>query len=147
MKARRVVAALGILAAVVVQAWVAQAQSLKIRQLMAAYTRDVAQDAEHTSRSCDTNLSVTFDWADAPFNDLLKYSASGYCGSALEAIRRVCGDRIGKDAVKTRIKTVSCGFAASRTIDLKNDGTLDYKIHFDSVNDADFVFEYLQNNL
>ena len=38
------------------------------------------------------------------------------------------------------------GFGAERSISLK-DGALDYKINFTSVNDDDFVFEFLQNNL
>jgi hypothetical protein len=41
---------------------------------------------------------------------------------------------------------VSCGFASSRQVKLKN-GTLDYEINFNSTNDADYVFEYLQNQL
>ena len=59
----------------------------------------------------------------------------------------MCGDQIGRDAVKKRIKSVTCGFAKARTIDLNDAGTLDYKINFSSVNDTDFVYEFLQNKL
>jgi hypothetical protein len=41
---------------------------------------------------------------------------------------------------------MSCGFGPARSIALK-DGALDYKINFDSANDSDYVYEFLQNNL
>jgi hypothetical protein len=124
----------------------ASAQSLKIRQRMASEAADLVKDVDYTNSVCGTALAVKFDWANAPAENLLKYSPEGYCNAALEGIQRVCGDALGKDAVRQKIKSVTCGFGASRTILLK-DGAIDYKINFDSVNDADFVFEYLQNNL
>lgn len=139
-------AAVGVLGAIVIPSWTADAQSLKIRQRMAAETRDLAQDTERTNRTCETALSVSFDWSNAP-EDLTSFSAESYCNAALQAIRRVCGDQIGRDAVKKRIKSVTCGFAKARTIDLNDAGTLDYKINFSSVNDTDFVYEFLQNKL
>jgi hypothetical protein len=39
-----------------------------------------------------------------------------------------------------------CEFGAERTITLK-DGLLIYKINFNSANDFDFVYDYLQHNL
>jgi hypothetical protein len=124
----------------------AGAQSFKIRQRMASEAADLVKDVDYTNSVCGTALAVKFDWASAPAEDLLKYSPEGYCNAALEGIQRVCGDTVGKDAVRQKIKSVTCGFSASRAIVLK-DGTVDYKINFNSVNDADFVFEYLQNNL
>jgi hypothetical protein len=88
---------------------------------------------------------VKFDRAAAP-NAELHYSASGYCDSALSAVRDICNEVAGTDAVKAKIKRITCGFGAKRTIALKN-GALDDKINFSSVNDYDFVIEYLRNNL
>jgi hypothetical protein len=124
----------------------ASAQSLKIRQRMASEAADLVKDADRTNSVCGTSLTVKFDWGGAPGDDLLKYSPQSYCSAALDGIQRVCGDAAGKDAVKQKIKNVTCSFGASRTIALK-DGAVDYKINFNSVNDADFVFEYLQNYL
>jgi hypothetical protein len=53
---------------------------------------------------------------------------------------------MGQDAVKQKIKSITCGFGPERSIALK-DGAIDYKIRFRSGNDADYVFEFLQNNL
>ena len=89
---------------------------------------------------------MTFDWTGIQEADLTTYSASGWCDAALEGIRRVCSDAPGKDAVKEQIKSVTCGFGPDRAISLK-DGTVDYKISFRSTNDADFVFESLENAL
>ncbi len=78
--------------------------------------------------------------------DLSAYSASAWCEAALEGIRRVCSDAPGKEAVKEQIKSLTCGFGPERSISLK-DGVVDYKISFKSSNDADFVFEALENAL
>lgn len=125
----------------------AGAQSLKVRQKMASEATELAKDADYTNMVCETTLAVKFDWAGAPTESFSKYSPSGYCNAALEAVRRVCSDTLGKDAVRQKIKKVTCGFGSSRAIELKEDGSVDYKIKFDSSNDADYVFEYLQNNL
>jgi len=61
-------------------------------------------------------------------------------------IRQVCGNAAGKAAVKEKIRRMTCGFGAERTISLK-DGELIYKINFNSSNDFDFVYNYLQHNL
>jgi hypothetical protein len=125
----------------------AQAQSPKIQQRVASETADLIKDAKQTNTTCQSSLTATFDWSAAPpADELMKYSPEGYCNAALEGIQRVCSDQLGKDAIKKQIKKVTCGFAASRQIELKQ-GTLEYKINFNSVNDADFVFEYLQNQL
>jgi hypothetical protein len=123
-----------------------QAQSLKERQIQARQEAGLAKDVEYTNKTCGSEFAVRFDWSAVPAGALDKFSAEGYCDAALEGIRRVCTDAPGKDAVKQRIKNMTCGFGRERAISLK-DGSLDYIINFDSVNDADFVYAYLTNNL
>jgi hypothetical protein len=137
----------GAAAALVALVAAAQAQSPKIQQRMTSETADLIKDVKLTNKACQSSLTATFDWSTAPPTDaLMKYSSESYCNAALEGIQRVCSDQLGKDAIKKQIKKVACGFATSRQVELKQ-GTLDYKIDFNSVNDADFVFEYLQNQL
>jgi hypothetical protein len=124
----------------------ADAQSLKIRQRMASEAESLVKDVDYTNKACGTKLAVKFDWAGAPEGDLLTFSPESYCNAALEAIQRVCGEPSGKEAVQQKVKTMTCGFGASRAITLK-DGAIAYKINFGSANDADFVYEYLQNKL
>jgi hypothetical protein len=53
---------------------------------------------------------------------------------------------MGRKAVVTKIKSMSCGFGPACSLALK-DGAPDDKINFDSSNDSDYVYEFLQNNL
>jgi hypothetical protein len=122
------------------------APSLAARERMAYQEGKLADYANFTNRQCGTAMTVTFDWAGASEKDLPRYSASGYCDGALQGLRRVCEKSLGKEAVKEKIKRITCGFGPSREISLK-DGALSYKINFNSSNDADFVYEYLGNAL
>jgi hypothetical protein len=136
--------------AIAICATVANAQSLKDKEYFASEEKYLAEkEVPYTNEKCGTNLPVKFDWSTPPApEDRTKYSAYGHCKAALDGISRVCGmSQAGKDAVKQKIKSVTCGFGPQRSIALK-DGAIDYKINFkQSSNDADYVFEYLQNNL
>jgi hypothetical protein len=122
-------------------------QSLRIRQLEVHGDERLIGHADSTNKICDTNLTARLDWSDVSTADTIMWDLEGYCNSgALGGIRQVCTDKVGKDAVKMRIKRVTCGFAAQRAISLDDDGTLSYKTNFHSA-DVDFVFEYLQNHL
>jgi hypothetical protein len=123
-----------------------QAQSLKQKQIQARQEAELTKDVQYTNKTCGSKFAVKFNWSAVPASALEKFSAEGYCNTALEGIRRVCTDALGKDAVKQHIKSMTCGFGRERAIALK-EGSLDYTINFDSVNDADFVYAYLMNNL
>ncbi len=122
-------------------------ETAKTQERMAREAAMLTGHANSTNRECGAAITVTFDWAGAKEEDLSTYSANGWCDAALEGIRRVCSDAPGKDAVKEKIKRVTCGFGPERSISLKEDGSVDYKISFKSVNDADFVYESLENAL
>ena len=124
----------------------ASAHAQLIKQIQERQEAELAKDVEYTNKTCGSGLTVQLDWSAAPVNELEKFSAEGYCDAALEGVRRICTDAPGKDAVKQGIKHITCGFGRERSISLR-DGSLDYRIHFDSVNDADFVYAYLLNNL
>ena len=113
---------------------------------MPAQDEALVADVGSTNKACGTTFPVKFDWAGAPEDKLEAYSSEGYRDAALSSIRRVCGDDMGKKAVGTNIKSMSCGFGPARRIALK-DGALDHKINFDSSNESDCIYEFLQNNL
>jgi hypothetical protein len=126
---------------------VALAQSLKDKEYFADQEKYLAGEVTSTNERCGNSLAAKFDWLKPPTPEERKtYSAYGYCGAALEAVRRVCDSQAGKEAVKQKIKSLTCGFGPQRAIALK-DGTIDYQINFNSSGDADYVFEYLQSNL
>jgi hypothetical protein len=135
------IAALGVLSPAA-----ASSEPMTLRERMASQEARLIRDAGSTNKVCEASLEVKFDWEGVKEDDLLKYSAEGYCDAALEGIRQVCADPAGKDAVKEKIKSVTCGFGHSREISLK-DGAVSYKINFNSTNDAAFVYEALENAL
>jgi hypothetical protein len=124
----------------------ASAEPQKLREQIASQEAQLVRDAGTTNKACGTAVEVKFDWTGVKEEDLATYSAAGYCDAALEGIRQVCGDPAGKEAVKEKIKSVTCGFGPLRGIALK-DGAVDYKINFNSSNDAAFVYEALENAL
>jgi hypothetical protein len=126
----------------------AQAQSTKTPQeRMAGEAASLTGYVNSLNRECGTSITAAFDWTGLKEEDLATYSPSGWCRAALDGIERVCGDAPGKQAVQQKIKRVTCGFAAERSLSLKEDGTVDYKITNKSTNDADFAFETLENAL
>jgi hypothetical protein len=126
---------------------VALAQSLKDKEYFADQEKYLAGEVTSTNERCGNSLTAKFDWSKPPApEDRKTYSAYGYCGVALEAMRRVCDSQAGKEAVKQKIKSLTCSFGPQRTVALK-DGTIDYEVNFNSSNDVDYLFEYLQNNL
>ena len=124
----------------------ATAAATKEKQLQPEQEAALARNVEDTTKKCGSALTVKFDWTGIPPGALKEFSASGYCDAALEGIRRVCDDALGKDAIKQKIKSMTCGFGVERSISLR-DGSLAYTINFKSSNDADFVYAYLTNNL
>jgi hypothetical protein len=125
---------------------VAAVSATKEKQIQPEQEAALAKHNEQTNKICASGFTVKFDWTGVPAGALREFSAAGYCDAALEGIRRVCEDALGKNAVKQKIKSMTCGFGGERSISLK-DGALAYTINFNSVNDADFVYAYLQSNL
>jgi hypothetical protein len=125
---------------------VAAAAATKEKQIQPEQEAALAKHVEQTNKICGSGFTGKFDWTGVSAGALKEFSASGYCDAALEGIRRVCEDALGKNAVKQKINRVTCGFGGERSISLK-DGSLAYTINFNSTNDADFVYAYLQNNL
>jgi hypothetical protein len=124
----------------------ASAEPLTLRERIASQEAQLIRDARTMNKACGTAVEVKFDWTAVKEGDLANYSAEGYCDAALEGIRQVCGDPAGREAVKEKIKSLTCGFGTSREIALK-DGAVDYKINFNSTNDSAFVYEALENAL
>ena len=122
-------------AAAALIALAAHAQSTKtLEQIQASEAARVNGLVNHTNRECGSSITVSFDWSGLKEEDLETYSPSGYCEAALDGIRNVCADNPGKEAVREKIKTLTCGFGPERAVSLK-DGNVDYKISFRSSND------------
>ena len=139
---------IGILSASMVLAVAAvQAQSSKPQGRDAHEMAALTGQMNSVNRECGTSITASFDWTGADEKDLSEYSAGGWCGNALDAIKQVCDDAPGKQAVKEKIKHLTCGFAQPRTLSLKDDGTVEYKMDFKAYNNGDFLFEALETAL
>ena len=137
----------GALVALMVISSAAVSQTLKDREYFAEQEKHLAGEVTFTNERCGNSLTAKFDWSKPPAPEDRKiYSAYGYCSAALEAMRRVCDSQPGKEAVQQKVKSMTCSFGPQRTVVLK-DGAISYEASFNSSNDADYVFEYLQNNL
>jgi hypothetical protein len=69
---------------------IAFAQSLKDKEYFAEQEKYLAGEVTTTNERCGNSLTAKFDWLKPPAPEDRKiYSAYGYCGAALEAMRRV----------------------------------------------------------
>jgi hypothetical protein len=116
------------------------------QQIMERAEARLAGLANEMNRECGSSITARFDWSGLLPDMAGDNSPTGWCSSALDGIRDVCADNPGKEAVREKIKTLTCAFGPERSISLK-DGVVDFKINFKSSNDAKFVFESLENAL
>jgi len=139
---------MGLIAFLAVVAGVgAHADEANVKERELTQEAALIEEAKIANETCGINIPIKFDWTNVPQDLIFKYSPKGFCPEMLYSVRRICEDADGKAAVKEKIKSISCGFGPERSMALSKDGTLDYKINFDSSNDADYAYEYLQNNL
>src|SRR5262249_47992026 len=149
----------------------AHAEQAQMRQAKVREQAWLGRQAENFKKSCQSDITVEFDWSAVPEANLARSDPypddlppavrrwierariegtqfpHERCQQVLTGIEQVCEDGAGKDAVRTHIKRVICGFAAKRSVSLK-DAVLDYKVDFDpNGGDRKTVFEYLQENL
>ena len=127
----------------------ASAQSLKVRQYAAE--QDAALQVDElapTNTACQSKITASIDWSKYSESAMGKYSASGYCATALSGIRQICDNKLGLEAVQQKIQRLTCAFGppGGRTVALK-DGTLSFTVDWEAANNEDYVREYLLNAL
>jgi hypothetical protein len=124
------------------------AESLGAKKYRQAQDKSLTDDQlKSVNASCGTNITAAFDWStfpDAP--DWGGSSPSGYCGTALSAIRNLCSDPTGKSAVQQQVKALTCSTGDKTAIEIK-DGKITLVFNKDSTNLEDLVKKYLQGHL
>ena len=124
--------------------------SLKMRKNAAEENKTFAKSIKQTNEKCGTAIKGKIDW-DSFSKSKEKVSGysvgSGYCDDFLSAVRQLCGDAMGKEAVKA-IKSYTCSFGGKgkRTVKLKG-GRGIASVDWHSPNNKDFFLKYLENNL
>ena len=124
----------------------AQAQSLKARQFQAEQDEYLARSITDVAKRCDAPITAKIDWSTITQDDPGSHSPSGFCGSALDSIGSLCGDKLAKEAIQKGVKTVICKMGGPRAMTLQ-DGTLTYTINYDAANNDDFITAFLKEHL
>ena len=124
--------------------------SLKEKKYRADQMGYMKEPVDSTNEKCGTK--VTLDIAFAGFTkaepDHGTHSVYGNCEAPLDAMRMLCDDAVGKEAVQKNIKKIACSYGGpgKRSVTLK-DGTLTWVVDWDGSNNSDFVKAYLENNM
>jgi hypothetical protein len=129
-------------------AFPAAAQSLKDKLTQQDAEKRLAD--EHvfpTNTRCGTEIKSGFDWTSFDMKKAEAFSIAGYCSEPLGAVRDLCDNDLGKQAVTSKIKSYVCKMGDERKLTLLPDGTLEYQVDFKSANDYYYAREWLLNNL
>lgn len=126
----------------------ASAQTLGQKKIQKDQEERIVTEVETTNAACGSSVEFSFDWDTFRDEDYTSnYSLHGYCSPPFNAMRMICSDDLGKDAVQSKIKKVVCRRGDERTVQLGEDGTLIYTVSFNSSNDDYHVRDYLLDNL
>ncbi len=124
------------------------AQSLEARKMYADQEAQLASKAELTNKACGFSLKTQIDWPSFNADEVLQKSVVSWCSAGLDALEDLCGDALGKEAVSTKIKTLTCKGGATVSADLA-DGNLTYAFPFSSASNQNklLIRSYLDKHL
>ena len=122
--------------------------SIKEKQWRADQKNYMDEEVKSTNETCGTKLTEEVNFGTFKVEDRSNHSVYGYCGAPLEALRTLCGDVTGKEAVQKKMKKIVCSFGGTgkRSLSVK-DGVATYVVDWDSSNDADYAKGILENAL
>jgi hypothetical protein len=101
-----------------------------------------AAQLDTTNGACGSKITAAIDWRGIDDEMLKQLSISGYCSAALDAIRQICADKIGKKVVQGTLKEVQCRFGSKLKLLLEGG-----KVTFETVKDAPNQEEYARSQL
>lgn len=128
---------------------VAGAQSLEIRNRLAAQEAELAGKAALTDKTCGTQLKTSIDAGSFDADEFMQKSSVSWCTAALDAMENVCtASAIGKDAIAKSVKSLTCSGAAQMSVELSN-GNLKYAFPFSSASNQNeqAIRSYLEKHL
>jgi hypothetical protein len=125
------------------------AQTLKQQQAQRVQEGYLAEEVTDFNEACGTEIPVDINWSSfKPADYDTEYSIYSYCAVSIETLASMCreDDGLAKKAIGKQIQRVVCHLGSARSAKLSS-GTLDYTMHFGSSNDADYLREFLGENL
>ena len=92
------------------------------------------EQAQDVKKACGVEPRTAIDWSTFPA-DYGNYSVSGYCSSALDALRRHCEGKAKKRYIQKRLKSVTCkyGGKGKRALRVKK-GRVSVDLDFEASN-------------
>jgi hypothetical protein len=127
----------------------AGAQSLEIRNRLAAQEAELASKAALTDKTCGTALKTNIDAGTFDPDEFVQKSPVSWCTAALDAMENICSaSAIGKDAIAKSVKSLTCSGAANVSVELSN-GNLKYAFPFSSASNQNeqTIRTYLEKHL
>ena len=128
---------------------VAGAQSLEIRNRLAAQEAELASKAALTDKTCGTELKTNIEAATFDPDEFTQKSSVSWCTAALDAMENICtASAIGKEAIAKSVKSLTCSGAAHVSVELSN-GNLKYAFPFSSASNENMqtIRSYLEKHL
>jgi hypothetical protein len=134
-------------------AFTAHALTLKEKQQLATWQESLNKPGEGYGQlfkdKCGYDLPISIDEKMTTPFIAARANAASYCDSVREAIADMCSDNIAKDAIKSKVKKLSCTSGAKDDdANLKlNNGTLTFAVGHNASNIGDKVKKFLEDNL
>ena len=128
-------------------AGLAAAQSLEDRRIQASREAELGRAAELTDRACGTQLKAGFDWSSFDSAQIASQNVVSWCTAALAAMEDICSDSLGKKALSAKVKTLTCGGAATPSVTLDGEGTVKFFFSLTPNQNKLLVRDYLNKNL
>jgi len=126
----------------------AGAQSLGQKMIQRDSRERLAESASDLPQLCGAEITTDIDFtnfADADYET--NNSIPGYCEGPVSAIRQLCNDPLGKEAVSAQISRLVCSIGTERAAQLSEDGTYSYSFTWEDSSGYDWHIEFLKNNL
>ena len=122
------------------------AQSLETRKMRAEQEAALEAQVALTNKKCGTSITARIDWTTFDEAEVLTKRVTSWCQAALDAIEDICGDALGKEALTTKVKSITCAGAATPAAALK-DGDLTFAFSLTPNQNKLLVRTYLEKNL
>ena len=127
---------------------VANAQSLEVRQTQQYEETSLQEDAFDIPQNCGADITISINWATFTDEDYNHHQAIFmYCREAVSALRMICQQDLGREAVQNRLSALVCERGDTRSAVIEDDGTYRYTYTWEDTASVSWHQEFLGNNL
>ena len=144
---KKIVFAMALMSAALLQGQAAQAQSLKQKNMIASDATRVTELAKETNQACGTQIAFRVDYPSYSqvLDDDNNQKPWAYLANATDALKRVCRSGAGKQAVQAKIRSVTLSHGEAESESLSN-GDFHYTVLYRGHSPAT-VITWLESHL